>query len=156
MEMMMVNDPMTNFEIPTEMRQVAEKSLEDARKAFDGFIAAAQKAAAEIEEQATLAQAGAKDVGKRAMAFAEQNVATSFEFAQKLTRAKNAEEIMRLQAEFVKTQMHVLSDQDRKSTRLNSSHPSISYAVFCLKKKKQQHDHYSYVKKKKKKKKKTQ
>src|SRR5438876_4901206 len=33
--------------------------------------------------------------------------------------------------------------QDRKSTRLNSSHPSISYAVFCLKKKKiknEQHD----------------
>src|SRR5438477_1275501 len=28
--------------------------------------------------------------------------------------------------------------QDRKSTRLNSSHMSISYAVFCLKKKKQQ------------------
>src|SRR5438876_4804906 len=25
--------------------------------------------------------------------------------------------------------------RDRKSTRLNSSHPSISYAVFCLKKK---------------------
>src|SRR5438876_8126015 len=29
---------------------------------------------------------------------------------------------------------------DRKSTRLNSSHPSISYAVFCLKKKKHLHD----------------
>src|SRR5437868_12649943 len=28
--------------------------------------------------------------------------------------------------------------RDRKSTRLNSSHVSISYAVFCLKKKKQQ------------------
>src|SRR5438876_1012387 len=28
------------------------------------------------------------------------------------------------------------SHGDRKSTRLNSSHPSISYAVFCLKKKK--------------------
>src|SRR3712207_7482011 len=27
-------------------------------------------------------------------------------------------------------------DQDRKSTRLNSSHANISYAVFCLKKKK--------------------
>src|SRR6266581_8046417 len=27
------------------------------------------------------------------------------------------------------------SGRDRKSTRLNSSHPSISYAVFCLKKK---------------------
>src|SRR6267154_5124807 len=30
----------------------------------------------------------------------------------------------------------VLTARDRKSTRLNSSHPSISYAVFCLKKKK--------------------
>src|SRR5690348_12954993 len=29
-----------------------------------------------------------------------------------------------------------VTKQDRKSTRLNSSHPSISYAVFCLKKKK--------------------
>src|SRR2546430_7298336 len=28
---------------------------------------------------------------------------------------------------------------DRKSTRLNSSHSQISYAVFCLKKKKKQH-----------------
>src|SRR5256885_8123283 len=31
--------------------------------------------------------------------------------------------------------MFLLSDQDRKSTRLNSSHLVISYAVFCLKKK---------------------
>src|SRR5438876_5969606 len=32
--------------------------------------------------------------------------------------------------------MATIRQQDRKSTRLNSSHPSISYAVFCLKKKK--------------------
>src|SRR5689334_631741 len=32
-----------------------------------------------------------------------------------------------------------MSEKDRKSTRLNSSHSSISYAVFCLKKKKQGH-----------------
>src|SRR3712207_7360665 len=31
---------------------------------------------------------------------------------------------------------HVVEAQDRKSTRLNSSHANISYAVFCLKKKK--------------------
>src|SRR3712207_8511035 len=30
--------------------------------------------------------------------------------------------------------------EDRKSTRLNSSHANISYAVFCLKKKKNQHN----------------
>src|SRR3712207_8615634 len=30
--------------------------------------------------------------------------------------------------------LHKLEDLDRKSTRLNSSHANISYAVFCLKK----------------------
>src|SRR6266487_6156935 len=34
---------------------------------------------------------------------------------------------------------------DRKSTRLNSSHPSISYAVFCLKKKKNDRDRRARV-----------
>src|SRR5690348_18129439 len=39
----------------------------------------------------------------------------------------------------VKSSTHACAfgSADRKSTRLNSSHPSISYAVFCLKKKKQ-------------------
>src|SRR5438876_4393743 len=37
------------------------------------------------------------------------------------------------------------SRPDRKSTRLNSSHPSISYAVFCLKKKKNTISNYRYT-----------
>src|SRR2546429_3260897 len=49
-----------------------------------------------------------------------------------------------------KAELHSLFDaRDRKSTRLNSSHGYISYAVFCLKKKKEQyrderrHIHYN-------------
>src|SRR3712207_7605666 len=34
-------------------------------------------------------------------------------------------------------QVDAVVDEDRKSTRLNSSHANISYAVFCLKKKKE-------------------
>src|SRR6267143_2538273 len=37
-------------------------------------------------------------------------------------------------------------EQDRKSTRLNSSHSSISYAVFCLKKKKQNQYYSRHIK----------
>src|SRR3712207_7587968 len=37
---------------------------------------------------------------------------------------------------FSQIALHVNGDLDRKSTRLNSSHANISYAVFCLKKKK--------------------
>src|SRR5699024_11479213 len=43
-----------------------------------------------------------------------------------------------------KTASHAQGTQgDRKSTRLNSSHVSISYAVFCLKKKKRRNKHIS-------------
>src|SRR3712207_7434076 len=45
----------------------------------------------------------------------------------------------------VRGEMHLLGHvgvlrRDRKSTRLNSSHANISYAVFCLKKKNSSHD----------------
>src|SRR5438067_10582827 len=42
------------------------------------------------------------------------------------------------QFEMVMNRRHAKNALDRKSTRLNSSHVSISYAVFCLKKKKKQ------------------
>src|SRR5690348_17796151 len=38
--------------------------------------------------------------------------------------------------DLVDHRLRIVTSEDRKSTRLNSSHPSISYAVFCLKKKK--------------------
>src|SRR6266496_2297396 len=48
--------------------------------------------------------------------------------------------------------VHQLRDRDRKSTRLNSSHVEISYAVFCLKKKKKKKKKLKKKKKNKKKK----
>src|SRR5215467_9726244 len=54
-------------------------------------------------------------------------------------------------AETVKSPTVVRPSPDRKSTRLNSSHLVISYAVFCLKKKKKK-DTLSLIQKKKKKK----
>src|SRR2546422_6253084 len=54
---------------------------------------------------------------------------TNTKFADQRTKAfKEAERDL--------TQAAGADDQDRKSTRLNSSHGYISYAVFCLKKKK--------------------
>jgi len=100
-----------NFEIPREMRTFAEQSVEQARKAFDGFMAAAQKAASSMEGQAAAVETGAKDMRQKAMTFAENNVAMSFEFAQKLVHAKDIEEVTRLQTEFVQRQMQMLSEQ---------------------------------------------
>src|SRR6266511_2842483 len=103
-----------NFEVPAHMRQFAEQSVEQAKQAVDGFIAAAHKTAAAIETQTTAAHTGAKDIGQKAMAFAEQNVNASFEYAQRLLRSKDPQEMMQVHAEFVKSQMQVLSEQAKE------------------------------------------
>src|SRR2546427_9057644 len=43
-------------------------------------------------------------------------------------------------------ELHTPRRRDRKSTRLNSSHSQISYAVFCLKKKKTHNPHNTHPK----------
>src|SRR6195256_1097437 len=107
----MANDPSWNFDVPTQMRQFAEQSVEQARKAVDGFMTAAQKAVATAETQAGAVQTSAKDVGQKAMGFAEQNITNSFEFAQKLVRAKDIQEVMALQQEYLKSQMQAMQAQ---------------------------------------------
>jgi phasin len=109
----MLKDPTANFEIPTEMRNLAEQSVEQAKKAFDDFITAAQKAVTAVEGQAAGAKASTKNIGEKAMAFVEKNVATSVEFAQKVVRAKDIQELTQLQTEFVKTQMPTFVEQAR-------------------------------------------
>ena len=107
----MANDPMWNFDVPTQMRQFAEQSVEQAKKAMDGFLSAAHKTATTLESQASTAQSSAKDVSQKVMGFAEQNIANSFEFAQKLVRAKDVQEVMALQQEFLKSQMQAMQAQ---------------------------------------------
>src|SRR3712207_8942122 len=52
-------------------------------------------------------------------------------------RVQTRAELIKLHDRVNTTTIYVTHDQvDRKSTRLNSSHANISYAVFCLKKKK--------------------
>ncbi len=109
----MANDPKWNFDVPIQMRQFAEQSVEQAKKAVDGFLTAAQKAATTLETQANTAQAGAKDVREKVMGFAEENINNSFEFAQRLVRAKDIQEVMALQQEFMKQQMQAMQAQAR-------------------------------------------
>jgi len=102
------------FEVPPEMRAFAEKSVEHARQAFDGFISAAQHAVSTFEGQAASARKGARDVAEKAMTFAQQNIASSFELAEQLVKARDVQEVMRLQADYIKRQMQVFSEQARE------------------------------------------
>ena len=116
---MSTNTP--NFEVPPDMRAFAEKSVAQAREAFDGLIGAARKAAEQAQTTAATAQSNAKDMTQLAMSFAERNITSTFDFAQKLARAKDANEIVTLHADYVRRQMEAFSDQAKEIGRRTAS-----------------------------------
>jgi phasin len=113
----MTSESGNRFDMSAEMRAFAEKGLDQAKAAFDAFASAAQQAATVAQTQAMTAQSGARELTQLAMRYAERNVASSFEFAQKLMHAKDAAEVAALHSEYVNSQMGVLTEQAREMSR---------------------------------------
>ncbi|XSC43526.1 phasin family protein [Bradyrhizobium sp. RDT10] len=107
----MSDDVRDRFEIPKEMRSMAEASVDQARKAFEKFVASAQAAAGSIEERNATVRAGAKDVSSKAIGYAEKNVQASLDHAESLLKAKDVTEVTRLHSEYVQSLMRSLAEQ---------------------------------------------
>jgi len=107
----MSKDPTPPFGIPPDMRALAEQSVEQAKSAFNSFINAAHDAVGRLDAQAKAAQEGARGMSDKAVGYAERNVAAAFDYAQKVVRATTVQELVKLQAEFVQSQMQALSEQ---------------------------------------------
>jgi phasin len=99
------------FEIPKDMRSMAEAGFVQARKTFEKFLSTAQTTADSIEERGATMRAGAKDVSAKAIAYAEKNVQASLDYAEQLLHAKDLPEVLRLHSEYVQTQMRSLAEQ---------------------------------------------
>ena len=106
-----MSDGHERFEIPKEMRSMAEANFTQARKTFEKFLENAEATAGSFEERGATVRAGAKDVSSRAIAYAEKNVHASLDYAQSLLHAKDLPEVMRLHSEYVTTQMRSLAEQ---------------------------------------------
>jgi phasin len=103
-----------SYQVPNEVRDFAEKSVEQARKAFEGFADAAQKAIAAVDTTTVPFSSPAKDVGSKALSYAETNVKAAFDLAQKLVQAKDPQEVLQLQADFVKSQFDAFQEQAKE------------------------------------------
>ena len=110
----MVQD--NSFQMP-DMRALAEKSVEQAKVAFDGFVAATQQAVNTAQNHANTAHAGVREMGELAVRNTEKNIAASFAFAQRLMHAKDGKEIAELHAQYVKEQMQALGEQAQEFGR---------------------------------------
>ena len=107
----MANSP---FEIPNDLRDFAERSVEQARKAFEGFLSVAQRASGVAGDATATSQSGARSVSAHVLSYTERNVNAAFDLAQKLVRAKDPQEALALQSEYMKTQLAVLQEQAKE------------------------------------------
>ena len=102
------------FEVPVDLREFAQKSVEQARKAFEGFVSVAQKTADAVDSAGANMRANAKTVSSKTLGYAEQNVNAAFDFAHRLVQAKDPQEALALQSEFLKTQLANLQAQAKE------------------------------------------
>ena len=102
------------YEIPTEIRDMTAKSVEEARKAFERFSEAAHKASAQAEGAANMMQSSVKDVSAKALSFTEAHVKAAFDHAQKLIQAKNPQEFLAHQSEYVKAQLAAMEEHAKE------------------------------------------
>ncbi|MGJ3261751.1 MAG: phasin family protein [Salinarimonas sp.] len=110
----MATDKNTTFEIPAEMREMAERSVEQARVAMEGFVSAASRAMETFDAPAERMGMNPKDMREKTFGMAEANLKASFEHAQKMIRAQDPAEAMKLQMEFMQTQFALMQDQMRQ------------------------------------------
>jgi len=97
------------FDVPTDFRDLAERGVEQARTAFEGFLAMAQRTAGAGADAA--GQTAAQSLAARVLGFTEQNAKAAFDLAGKLVRARDPQEVLALQSEYMKSQIAALQAQ---------------------------------------------
>ena len=97
------------LEVPAELRDLAEKTIDQAEKAFGMFFDAAAKSMSSMPSPGT-------DISKQALSFTEQNMKAAFEHARKLVQATDLQEAMRIQSEFLRSQFTNAGEHMRNIT----------------------------------------
>jgi phasin len=102
------------YEIPSDVRDLTAKSVEEARKAFERFVEATRTATAQAESTADMLQSSVKDVSSKALSFTEANIKAAFEHAQKLIQSKDPQEFLAHQSEYVKSQLAAMQEHAKE------------------------------------------
>lgn len=91
-------------EIPAAVREAAEKSISEARKAVERMLDATRDTMTAAEARGSSIRADGQAMSQKVMTFTHANIQSAFDLAERMARAKNVEEIMRLQAEYATRQ----------------------------------------------------
>lgn len=106
------------FEIPSSVRELAERNVAQVRQAYDQVLALMQKAQdAAVKSQGVMAKS-ALEIQTKALEFAHANVAANFNFAADLARAKDLKEYLEVQSRYAQTQLDTYAKQNHEISRL--------------------------------------
>ncbi len=89
------------------MRQLTQNGLEQSKAIFETFLSSARSSAGTIDQQAL-------EIRERSLALASQSLSSGFDFASRILHARNPNEVLRLQSEFLSRQAHALADQAKE------------------------------------------
>ncbi|NVK33906.1 MAG: phasin [Rhodobacteraceae bacterium] len=118
------------FEIPDQMRDFAERSVDQAKKAFDDFMSVTQQAVENMEDSASVVRTGTSEVNEKTLSFAEEHMQAAFQFAQQIVKARDLEEMVSLQQTYLKNQMETLGEQARDlSDHANKAAQNVAKAA---------------------------
>src|SRR3954470_13338204 len=83
----------TSFQVPEEMRRMAEQSVSQTRQALENYLRAARRTSESMEQTSDKVQASTKDAAQKTLSAVEQNLRASLDYAERLVRAKDLQEI---------------------------------------------------------------
>ncbi|MFT4078486.1 phasin family protein [Rhodomicrobium lacus] len=107
-----------DFEIPSSVRDLAAKSVEQTREAYNRFIEAARQANDVVLKSSDVFANGAREINEKAVKFTEANLQAQFELAQRLVHAKDIKEALDIQNQFARQQVEAYAQQAQELTRL--------------------------------------
>jgi hypothetical protein len=101
------------FEFPQQMRELAERNVEQARATYGQFMDAMAQAVGMWTKglPANELTSGFQSVQERAIGYAKENAEASFSLASDLASAKDVQQVLSLQTQFAQAQMQAYAKQ---------------------------------------------
>jgi phasin len=107
-----------DLEIPASVRDIASKSVDQAKDAYDRFVDAARQAQDMIAKSTEVFTFGAKEIQEKALAYAEANTRASFDAASRLVKARDVKEAFDIQTQFARSAMETYAQQATELSRV--------------------------------------
>jgi len=102
----MAKDAKPLEELKTSAKQAVEQTMEQTRGAVDNYFNFIQKTMSSYP-------LGGTELGEKLRSYAETNIAAANEYVRKLSEAKDLQEVIRMQTEFMQAQFNTFGEQTR-------------------------------------------